>query len=38
MIGDFTPQIDHQFPCALNQLIKWMRQIHSQKTKEEEKE
>jgi hypothetical protein len=37
MIRDFTPQIDRQSPCALNQLIKRMRQIHGQKTKEEKK-
>jgi hypothetical protein len=33
MIGDFTPQIDRQSPCVLNELIKGMSQIHCQMTK-----
>ncbi len=33
MIGDFTPQIDHQSPCVLNELIKGMSQIYCQMTK-----
>ncbi len=37
IIWDFMPQIDRQSHCVLNQIIKRMRWINSQKTKEEKK-